>query len=562
MPVKNKKKLIRKIFGWTSFGLGIAGSVVLIVNSCFPGGLSGAISSFIFINTADALNPSHTAPTVPVTGVSLSFTNSNLNNIDGYEQNEIPVGCTKVLKFAVEPSDATNTDFTYSCTSENVVFTREGSTLYVQPNAVENFEIEFTSKDGNFKKTQEIKAVDLKAPQNFNIETKSIEIINGESFRFEPEYLSTYLSDPLMSVRYYDDSKLTFESSNNSVVEANPSGYLVSKSVGNSTVTVSNGTISKTLSVSVVANENPIVEPTSLEVNADTTSLGIQDLDFDRSPKEGECYHAHISLDWGENDPTDKAVTYSSSNPLVAKVDNDGNVRGYRKEGTSTITIASVRNPSLSKTIEFTTSSVAISDFTISENNLADLTVGKNRYIQPTFSPRNATDQTFLAESDNPSIVKAVSAGRSINVSAVSEGTATITVYPKSNPSLKKTFALKTVPYSISDNPSYNEYHSTFRKVTGHLSAFAITGLFLTLGLVLLFADYGKLHYFLYLISSFYGLFLASFTEFIQTIIPGRNGDFQDVLIDSGGYFIGVIIILAIFGTIQLVKFIQRKVKK
>ena len=43
-----------------------------------------------------------------------------------------------------------------------------------------------------------------------------------------------------------------------------------------------------------------------------------------------------------------------------------------------------------------------------------------------------------------------------------------------------------------------------------------------------------------------FGLFMGSLTEIIQLNVPGRSGQFTDVLIDFSGYLLGFLIILLI----------------
>ena len=559
---RNKKDLLKKIFGWISFGIGIFLSVVIIANSCLHGGISGLISGFLFVKASDTLNPNSSAPTVSVNGANLSFYSGfGWNDVEGYEQNQIPLGCTKALEFIVTPSNATNTNYTYSCTKDDVVLTRSGKILYVQPNSLGEFTIEFTSSDGGFKKSQTLNAVDLIAPQNFNVEDQNIELVEGKSVQFNVSYLDERMQEALMNVRYYDQSKLTFTSNDTSVVTVNEYGVITSKSVGSTTVTVSNGALTKTLNVEVTPNPDAIVDQNTFTLSKDKEYTGIQDMDYDRSPQEGEVFHTHLSVNW-DNMPTDDSVTFVSNNPLVAMVDQQGNVRGYRKNGTAEITCFANRNPNIRQTITIETRDVQVTDFNISADGLSDLTIGKNRYITPTFSPRNATDQTFECESLNVNIATAVGAGRSINVSGVSSGEVTIKVWPSSNPELKKEFKIKIVHYSVTEDPEYDVKHAEFRKLFGHLSLFAVTALFLTLGIVLLWSYLTPIKYILYLISMTYGVAIAALSELIQHFVPERAGSFEDVMIDSAGYAIGVFVILTVFVIIDLVKLIKARNKK
>ncbi len=571
---KNVKKLLRRIFGWITFGSGIFLSLVILVNSCLPSSTSGLISSFFFVNIEDALNPGKSAPTEPVTGADLVFATKNSykwNYVNGYQEDEIPLGCTKKLVFNIAPSTATNKNYSYKligATSSQVAVTRDGTNLYIQPNELVNFSIECTTADGSFTKTKDFKTVELVAPQGF-LADESIKLVMGKSKQISLSYDDVFLTkdgkqETLMPERYYDVSKLTFTPMDNNIISVNEYGYITSKQVGSTTITVSNGELTKTINVEVKANEDTIVEPTSFEIAADKLNIGLLDMDNDRSPAEGEVYHAHIVVDWWENVPTDDSIYYISSDPLTAMVDSEGNVRGYRKSGEVTITAYSVRNPELHKSLTFVSSPVMMTDFDIKNKgtSLEAIAKGQNRDISFTVSPSKATNIAFECKSDNESILVATSKGRTVNLSGVTPGKTTFKVWPKDNPDLVKTYEIEVRPYSVQDDPNYNEEHSSFRKSWGHFAAFLIDGVLLTVGLVLLFGEVKYLQYFLYIISLTFGVSLAGLTEFIQKLMPTRNGNMNDVLIDSGGYFIGVLSVLAIFMVIALVKFFVKRKKK
>ena len=572
-PKKSKGKLIRKIFGWISLGSGIALSLFIIVNSSLSGDISGWFSSSIFTKISDMFQPNKTAPTVNVTGADLVLATKNAfkwNYVSGYAEDEIPLGCTRRMLFNIKPNDASNKNYTYTltgATSSQVIVTQEGSNLYIQPNELVNFTIECKTSDGNYISSKSFKTVELIAPQDYVV-NESMTLVNGKSKQIEFTYSDVFIKngnpEKLMPERYYDVSKLEFTSSNENVVSVNTQGYVIAHSVGTSLVTISDGIASKVINVEVANNEEAVVEPTSFEVSADKTTLGLQDMDNDRSPAEGEIYHSHISVNWGANTPTDDSLFYESSDPLIAKVDSLGNVRGYRKEGEAVITVRSVRNPSLFKEITFTSSPVLMTDFSLKnpETALEAIAKGKSRDISFNVTPSKATNKTFECSSENVSILTVTSKGSIINLTGINPGTTSFSVWPKDNPSLKKTFTIEVRPYSVADDPNYNEEHSAFRKNIGHFSAFLVDGVLLTLGLILLFGDKSLFKYFSYLISLTFGVSLAGLTEIIQHFVPTRNGNLTDVLIDSAGYFIGVLIILGIFMVIELVKFFIRRKKE
>lgn len=97
-------------------------------------------------------------------------------------------------------------------------------------------------------------------------------------------------------------------------------------------------------------------------------------------------------------------------------------------------------------------------------------------------------------------------------------------------------------------NASNHDSFVTFiRKAFGHFGLFVISGLLTSLAIYLSINPLKKLKYWmLIVISLLFGLFMGSLTEIIQLNVPGRSGEFTDVLIDFSGYIFGFLIILLI----------------
>lgn len=85
------------------------------------------------------------------------------------------------------------------------------------------------------------------------------------------------------------------------------------------------------------------------------------------------------------------------------------------------------------------------------------------------------------------------------------------------------------------------------RKVLGHFLAFTVNSVFATLATYYFLIDkkWYKF-YFIYLISFGFGFLVAGISELVQLFTPGRTGAFMDVLIDMGGYVLGLAIIFII----------------
>ena len=96
-------------------------------------------------------------------------------------------------------------------------------------------------------------------------------------------------------------------------------------------------------------------------------------------------------------------------------------------------------------------------------------------------------------------------------------------------------------------NENFEGFVVFIRKVFGHFALFGLSGVLSTWA-VYLFLKGGKYNYFLHFgsISLLAGFCLASLSEVIQLFVPGRSGSVEDILIDTFGYFIGVLLVIFI----------------
>ncbi len=120
------------------------------------------------------------------------------------------------------------------------------------------------------------------------------------------------------------------------------------------------------------------------------------------------------------SDATDKTVTWTSSNTLVATVSN-GTITA-KAAGTATITAKTVNNKTATCTVTVTNPTVNPTSISLSKSSLS-LTVGASQTITATVLPSDATDKTVTWTSSNTSVAT-VSNGK---ITAKAEGSATIT---------------------------------------------------------------------------------------------------------------------------------------
>ena len=91
---------------------------------------------------------------------------------------------------------------------------------------------------------------------------------------------------------------------------------------------------------------------------------------------------------------------------------------------------------------------------------------------------------------------------------------------------------------------NHDSFASFIRKAFGHFGLFVVSGLLSPTALYLLINPFKwSKHYLNVIIGLSFGLIIAITTEVIQLSIPGRSGEFTDVLIDFSGYLLGALIV-------------------
>ena len=97
-------------------------------------------------------------------------------------------------------------------------------------------------------------------------------------------------------------------------------------------------------------------------------------------------------------------------------------------------------------------------------------------------------------------------------------------------------------------NETNHAAFATFvRKAFGHFGLFMVSGLLTSIAFFLVLNPHKWAKYYLQIIIALaFGLTIAIVTEIIQLNVPGRSGEFTDVLIDYGGYVFGFLIIFLI----------------
>ena len=362
----------------------------------------------------------------------------------------------------------------------------------------------------------------------------------------------------LVAARYYDNNLIEYTSNDESIIQVED-GIIRAVGVGTATVNVSNGRIIKTSTVHVSPSSSPFVDITDeWTLNSDSPYAYIADMDYD-GPNYGEegMHHTTLSIDWNGTNPSNHIVRYSSNNPLVAMVDDEGHVRGYRKSGVATIRATSIDNPSIYKEIDIEVKEVTPTSIGI-VNVPTSIEVGQSQNININISPINVTDKSFEVICSDDEIATCNNYGTYVEVIGNKKGTFSFTVISNSDPLITITSPeISVTPRGKINNDNKEEFHQIIRKSTGHMFLFFVYGIFQTLAIYyLLLADQKKYLFkaIAYLSAFIVGLLTASLSEIIQYFVPTRNGRFLDVLVDMIGYASAVIIVLLFFLVFAVVR--------
>ena len=198
---------------------------------------------------------------------------------------------------------------------------------------------------------------------------------------------------------------VTWSSNNSSVATVDANGKVTAVAQGTAIVTAKAGDKTATCTVIVMKTDIP-VESITLDKNyLELTEGGTVTITATVKP----------------DNATNKTVTWSSNNPLIASVDQNGTVTG-QAEGTTTIT-AKAGGKTATCTVTVKKGVVAVESITLDITS-AILNTGETLTLIATVKPDNATNKTVTWSSNNTSIATVDQNGK---ITAMGGGTATIT---------------------------------------------------------------------------------------------------------------------------------------
>ena len=248
-----------------------------------------------------------TGENIPTKGVVYKVTEVMLSpstlNLD--------VGGTATLTATVKPDEASNKSVNWESSAPGVASVDENGEVTAV--SAGDATIKVTTEDGEFEATC---SVTVKEAANVPVTSVSLDKTSLELTEGGTDTLTATITPNNAT-----NKNVTWESSNTSVATVDANGLVTAVSAGTATITVTADGKSATCTVTVTAATVPV---TGVTMNKTSTSLYVGDT---------ETLTATVQ----PSDATNKTVTWTSSNPSVATVEN-GVVTAVGA-GTATITV-------------------------------------------------------------------------------------------------------------------------------------------------------------------------------------------------------------------------------
>ena len=319
-------------------------------------------------------------------------------NLDKTEL-EMTVGDTEQLMATVLPEDATDPSVTWSSDAPEVASVSE--TGVVSANGVGTATITVTTNDGDKTASCAVSVSPvIIAVESVNLDKTELGMTAGDTKQLTASVLPEDATDP----------SVTWSSDAPEVASVSETGVITANSVGTATITVTTNDGNKT--ASCVVYVSPVIIAVE-SVNLDKTKLEMTAGDTEQ-----------LTATVLPEDATDPSVSWSSNNPEVASVSEAGEVTA-NAAGSAIITVTTNEgNKTATCLVLVSAATIPVTGVLLDKNSLS-LIEGQTFVLTATVLPANATDQFVYWSSSDPSVASVSETGE---VSALSEGTATITV--------------------------------------------------------------------------------------------------------------------------------------
>ena len=326
-------------------------------------------------------------------------------------------GESAVVSVTFTPAGATNKAVTYKSSDESVATVdAEGNVSALKPGKAT---ITVTTEDGGKTATCEVTVE--KAPVK----------VTGVTLNYKERTITIGNAGTLIATVQPEDAankKVTWSSSDESIVKVGQDGAVTPRKEGTATITVTTEDGGFTATCEVTATAKVIaVSGVKLDKTSQTIYVG-----------DGFQLKATIS----PTNASNPEVTWTSSKESVAKVDKTGKVTGVAA-GTATITAKTANGKTA--TCAVTVSKKLVSLITLNVTSKT-IDIGDTFKITPTITPSDAANKAVTWSSNNTSIATVDSNG---NVKGLKSGTAVITCKAKDGSNTKASCSVTVKSYEI-----------------------------------------------------------------------------------------------------------------
>lgn len=240
---------------------------------------------------------------------------------------------------------------------------------------------------------------------------------------------------PSITPEYPTVSTCFWSSSNKNIATVDNHGTVEAIKAGTVEITASSKTDTK-----VRATCKVVVVAQPITITLDQTSLTLP-----------IGYTETLTASLLPDNITEASCQWTSSAPDVATVDANGKVTAL-SAGQTTITVTPLGYPAISASCQVTVQYVVPQSISLSQTSIT-LEKGRTRTLTATVLPETTTDKTCQWSSSDTSVATVDANGK---VTALKEGTVTITATSNAAPSLKATCTVKVTLSNGIDN-SYGE---------------------------------------------------------------------------------------------------------
>ena len=240
-----------------------------------------------------------------VSGISLNQTNL-----------ELYVGETYTLVATITPENAKDKSLTWKSSSPEIVSIDSNGNIKALKAGKATITV--TTKDGGFtaKATITVKEKIEEIPvTGVSLNKTSLTLTEGDSYRLVATVKPSNATN----------KNVTWKSSNPKVATVDSNGKVKALKVGTTTITVATKDGGYTAKVTITVKAKQVIKVTGVSLNKTSLTL-----------TEGDNYKLVATVN--PSNATNKNVTWKSSNPEVATVDSNGNIKAL-KPGTTTITV-------------------------------------------------------------------------------------------------------------------------------------------------------------------------------------------------------------------------------